>query len=214
MESFANASGLFSEQVWDSPDIAQRDLYFGRPSGSAMPLVWAHAEYVKLRRSLKDRNVFDMPRLARERYVERRTESSLKFWRFEQPCWSIGHKQVLRIEVHAPARIHWSTSNWHSFADVSTIDSGLGLHYADLPVEDLENGETIDFTFYWPSVERWEGRNFSVRVVQPTLELPALEPIPAGKRDGGRRLKRLGGQGSLMGPRSTRALQREPEAEV
>ena len=54
MEDCANASGLLPEQVWDSPDIPERHLAFGRPSGSAMPLVWAHAEYVKLRRSLRD----------------------------------------------------------------------------------------------------------------------------------------------------------------
>ena len=55
MESFANEGGLISEQVWDSPDIPERELHFGRPSGSAMPLVWAHAEYLKLRRSLRRR---------------------------------------------------------------------------------------------------------------------------------------------------------------
>ena len=48
MESFANEGGLISEQVWDSPDIPEHELHFGRPSGSAMPLVWAHAEYIKL----------------------------------------------------------------------------------------------------------------------------------------------------------------------
>jgi glucoamylase len=52
LESFANDSGLISEQVWDSPDIPERELHFGRPSGSAMPLVWAHAEHLKLQRSL------------------------------------------------------------------------------------------------------------------------------------------------------------------
>jgi glucoamylase len=48
METFANEGGLISEQVWDSPDIPKHELQLGRPSGSAMPLVWAHAEYVKL----------------------------------------------------------------------------------------------------------------------------------------------------------------------
>ena len=52
MEAFANESGLLPEQIWDAPDIPARELFFGRPSGSAMPLVWAHAEYLKLRRSL------------------------------------------------------------------------------------------------------------------------------------------------------------------
>ncbi len=63
---------MLPEQIWDAADIPERELFFGRASGSAMPLVWAHAEYIKLRRSLADGIVFDMPRLAFERYVGRR----------------------------------------------------------------------------------------------------------------------------------------------
>jgi glucoamylase len=47
--------GFLPEQVWDAADIPERELFNGHPSGSAMPLVWAHAEYVKLVRSLSDR---------------------------------------------------------------------------------------------------------------------------------------------------------------
>lgn len=53
LELFAGDGGLFPEQIWDSPDIPERELFFGKPCGSAMPLVWAHAEYLKLVRSLK-----------------------------------------------------------------------------------------------------------------------------------------------------------------
>jgi glucoamylase len=52
LEACASDGGLLPEQVWDSNDIPERELYFGRPSGSAMPLVWAHAEHIKLVRSL------------------------------------------------------------------------------------------------------------------------------------------------------------------
>jgi glucoamylase len=75
MESFANESGLISEQVWDSPDIAERELHCGRPSGSAMPLVWAHAEYLKLRRSLRDGRLFDQPPQTVQRYLKEKTVS-------------------------------------------------------------------------------------------------------------------------------------------
>ncbi len=61
MAAFANEGGMISEQIWDSRDIPERELFFGRPSGSAMPLVWAHAEYIKLLRSLRDGSVFDTP---------------------------------------------------------------------------------------------------------------------------------------------------------
>src|SRR5581483_9709897 len=40
LEAFAGESGLLPEQIWDSADIPERELFFGRPSGSAMPLVW------------------------------------------------------------------------------------------------------------------------------------------------------------------------------
>jgi glucoamylase len=69
MAAFANEGGMLPEQVWDAPDIPQHDLFFGRPSGSAMPLVWAHAEYLKLCRSLREERVFDMPVRARRRYL-------------------------------------------------------------------------------------------------------------------------------------------------
>ena len=39
---------MIPEQVWDADPIPERRLCPGRPSGSAMPLAWAHAEYVKL----------------------------------------------------------------------------------------------------------------------------------------------------------------------
>src|SRR5581483_885282 len=52
LEGFASDGHLIPEQVWDAPDVPERELYRGRPSGSAMPLAWAHAEHVKLLRSL------------------------------------------------------------------------------------------------------------------------------------------------------------------
>ncbi len=60
MQAFSH-QGLLPEQVWDEEDIPQKDLYCGRYTGSAMPLTWAHAEYIKLAVSLKQGSVFDMP---------------------------------------------------------------------------------------------------------------------------------------------------------
>ena len=49
--------------------------------------------------------------------------------------------------------------------DTPTIDSGLGVHYADLATSGLAPGDTLPFTFYWPGASRWEGVDFSVRVI-------------------------------------------------
>lgn len=72
MRAQASDGGMLPEQVWDAADVPERELVNGRPSGSAMPLVWAHAEYAKLVRSLHDGRVFDMPRQPYERYLRRR----------------------------------------------------------------------------------------------------------------------------------------------
>ena len=51
MEKFANEGGMISEQVWDADDLPDGRMKCGRPTGSAMPLCWSHAEYVSLVRS-------------------------------------------------------------------------------------------------------------------------------------------------------------------
>ncbi|MBA3842864.1 MAG: glucan 1,4-alpha-glucosidase, partial [Actinobacteria bacterium] len=48
MAAMTGPGGLIPEQVWDSDPIPERLLYPGKPTGSAMPLVWAHAEFIKL----------------------------------------------------------------------------------------------------------------------------------------------------------------------
>lgn len=173
MEGFANESGYLSEQVWDSPDIPGHHLYFGRPSGSAMPLVWAHAEYVKLRRSFEENRVFDMPRHTVERYLVKKVACTRTYWRFEQPCSAICQGWTLRIEVHAPARVHWSVDDWASTEEASVQDSGLGLYYADLPTERVRAGSSVHFTFYWPEADRWEGKNFEVKIEAQSTASPA-----------------------------------------
>ncbi len=124
---------MLSEQVWDSPDIPERELFFGRPSGSAMPLVWAHAEYVKLRRSLREGRVFDTPPQTIQRYQVKKTGSPYAIWRFNHKCRTMQAGKTLRVEVLAPATVHWSSDDWHTAHDADTRDTGLGSYIVDLP---------------------------------------------------------------------------------
>ena len=164
MQYFSNEGGLISEQVWDQPDIPARELYFGQPSGSAMPLVWAHAEYLKLQRSLLDGQVFDLPPQTVDRYIKQDTKSSLALWRFNHKIQKMESGKILRIESLADAVVHWSNDGWKTTSDKKTIDTTLGIHYADLPATGLPKGSSVQFTFYWPESGRWEGVDFIVRV--------------------------------------------------
>ena len=59
MSSYANAGGMLPEQVF--PD--------GIGTGSATPLVWAHAEYIVFTHAVKQESVPDMPAVVAERYA-------------------------------------------------------------------------------------------------------------------------------------------------
>jgi glucoamylase len=164
MEAQAGRGGFFPEQVWDAPDIPARGLFNGRPSGSAMPLVWAHAEYVKLVRSLSDRRVFDMPPQTQKRYAANRVGSPFFPWRFSQKARSFPRGKQLRVETLAPCRVHWSPDGWRTVHDQDSVETGLGVHVVDLPTAGLPAAAEVAFTFYWPQAGRWEGADFSIRV--------------------------------------------------
>ncbi len=165
LENLSNESGFIPEQIWDSKDIPERELFFGHPSGSAMPLVWAHAEQIKLSRSLQDGVVFDLPQTSVDRYLKKKVRSPFAIWRFNHKCRTIPTGKSLRIELLAPAVIHWSINNWEDVIETKTNETGIGIHLADIPTSSLKIDEQIQFTFFWSEANHWEGQNFAVKAV-------------------------------------------------
>lgn len=164
MEAFANDSGFIPEQVWDAADIPEHELFLGRPSGSAMPLVWAHGEYIKLRRSLREGRIFDMPPQTVQRYLVEKTGTPYAIWRFNQKSTHMPAGKVLRVEVLAPALVRWTADEWKTTQDAPTRPTGADIHLVDLPTTKLAAGEKVQFTFFWKEGQRWEGTNFQVEV--------------------------------------------------
>jgi glucoamylase len=164
LEASAGVGRLLPEQIWDANDIPEKELFFGKPSGSAMPLVWAHAEYVKLLRSLRDGRVFDMPPQTVERYITKKTDSNRAIWRFNHKCQTIPAGKVLRIELLGMAFIHWSTDNWQTVTDTEANETGLGVYIVDLPVDSMPPETTLIFTIHWSASDAWEGTNYSVKI--------------------------------------------------
>src|SRR5213078_3141253 len=101
--STAGHSRLLPEQVWDAADIPALELFRGKPSGSACPLVWAHSEYIKLRRSIRDGKVFDQPPQTVQRYLVERRARQIFGWRFNNKTRSIPRNKTLRIVLLSPA---------------------------------------------------------------------------------------------------------------
>jgi glucoamylase len=164
MEALAGENGLLPEQVWDSADIPDRELFVGHASGSASPLVWAHAEYLKLCRSLRDKGIFDRPPQTVERYITNKATSKHVIWRFNNKVRFMPAAGALRVETLAPAVVHWSADGWTTVHDTPTRDTTLGVFLSDLETRHLRAGDRIDFTFYWSECDRWEGVDFLVCV--------------------------------------------------
>ena len=177
IENYANECGMIPEQIWDSKDIPELGLYFGKASGSAMPLAWAHAEYIKLCRSLKNKQVFDMPQQTRERYAEEQVESNLIIWGFDNHYKSIIPGKMLRIHCLASATIRWSKDAWNTSEEVVTLDAGLGIYYATLDTSQMLHGENFEYTFFWHEAEVWEPRRYSLQVEDPKQSALAKEQL-------------------------------------
>ncbi|MEP7274291.1 MAG: glycoside hydrolase family 15 protein, partial [Acidobacteriota bacterium] len=165
MESFANAIGLLPEQVWDEPAGTKASTSLGRPTGSAMPLMWAHAEYIKLLRSVSDGQVFDLIPAVTDRYLKRRVFRPLEIWKFNRQPRSVIAGIELRVQAPAAFRLRWTANEWQETHDTRSIATALGIEFVDLPIGPEERAP-IRFTFYWVEANRWEGREFEVAVQQ------------------------------------------------
>ncbi len=165
MENCTSEGGLLPEQVWDDADIPERELYLGRPTGSAMPLVWAHAEYVKLLRSLRDGAIFDLPPQTVQRYIVDNTQPRCRDWRESWRRSRLPAGQILRVELSSPGIVRWSDDNWMTSRDMPTTDDGLGIHAVALPTGSLVAGQSVIFTWH-NSQGNWRGVDFAVAIVE------------------------------------------------
>jgi len=164
MESLASDTGLLTEQVWPDPDQPQVHMFLGRPTGSAMPLMWAHAEYVKLLRSVHGGKVCDLiPDVAKRYLGDRKGRQFFEIWKFTRQARYVKRGYVLRIQGQAPFRLHWSDDEWQTVKETLSSATTLGVEFVDIPIDEAQQAP-IRFTFFWTVSNHWEGRDFIVSV--------------------------------------------------
>jgi glucoamylase len=128
-----------------------------------MPLMWAHAEYIKLLRSIRDGQVFDRIPIVAERYLNRRGRTDLEVWKPTHRVRTMVAGEVLRIQAQAAFLLHWTSNEWEISQDSVSIATGLGTHFADIRVSSQQKAP-LRFTFFWTEAQRWEGRDYEVEV--------------------------------------------------
>ena len=164
MEKLASPTGLLPEQSWDSPDKPDAYMHCGRPTGSAMPLMWAHAEYIKLLRSVRDGKVSDLIPEVAKRYLGNGTNRcKFEIWKPMRQVRNVERGFILRIQVLARFHLHWSADEWKTVKDTASSNTVLGVEYVDIPVAAEQQGN-IRFTFFWTATDSWEGRDYLVAI--------------------------------------------------
>jgi glucoamylase len=173
-ERFATMGQMLPEQVWDEPNLPARHLQLGKPAGSAVPLVWAHAEYLKLLRSALDGKVFDRIEPVYERYCDpagrRKLRRDLEVYTLRRPLQRLPAGARLRIIDPGRFTVTWSADNWKT-ANVSEC-RGLGSagYGVDISTATAPVGGRLSWTLRWTEQSRWLGYNVDLKIdaAQPT----------------------------------------------
>lgn len=163
LENLAQGIGLIPEQIWDAPDMPSRYFSFGRATDGAVPLVWAHSEYIKLHRSVADGQVFDLVEPVHDRYVRHKGErKTIEVWKFNREVQMVEAGTILRIQANSPFLLHWTKDDWRQSTDTLSRTTAMGIEYADItaPI----GAVSLHFTFLWVDEDRWEGKDYKVRV--------------------------------------------------
>jgi glucoamylase len=161
MNAMAGAGGLLPEQVWDAAPMPERGLLPGRPSGSAMPLAWAHAEFVKLAASHALGRVFDRPAAVWRRYAGMRPDAATWIWSPGAPIAHLAAGRALLILLPRPALLLLGSDGWREIRDLPTRPQGLELHGLLLPGDLLAGLRRLDFTWQWRDGD-WLGEDFHI----------------------------------------------------
>lgn len=138
-------------------------MWRGQPTGSAMPLMWAHAEYIKLLRSTSDGRVYEeIPEVAKRYLGKRARRKEFEVWKPNRHVRFMRPGEILRVHGESPFILHWSSNGWKTAQDKASAQTVLQIDYVDLEEVVTTPGTAIHFTFFWTIDQRWEGQNYLV----------------------------------------------------
>jgi glucoamylase len=165
-EKFATCGQMVPEQVWDAADIPERSMRRGEPDGSAVPLVWAHAEYLKLLRSAVDGKVFDRIDPVYERYCDpegkKQRRVGIEIFSRKRPIQRMGAGRRLRILDEGIFEVVWTDDGWQTKHATASRSIGNAGAYAD--VAPAAGRKELEWTLHWPESDGWLGYNVKITV--------------------------------------------------
>jgi glucoamylase len=166
MWNCASVGGLLPEQVWDTAPIPELGLAPGRPTGSAMPLLWTHAEFLKLLIAREQRRPIELLQAVEQRYRASPDDAwaarvALAWhWRDEVPVLKHETGRALQIEDRCAFTLHFGYDGWQRVEERAAVLQPFGLWAVRLTSEELTGPSQLNFTRRYDG--RWEGVDHSV----------------------------------------------------
>ena len=97
--------------------------------------MWAHAEYVKLLRSVSDGHVFDLiPEVAKRYLGDRKACQLFEIWKPNRQVHFVKKGYTLRVQVREPFRLHWTDDEWHTVNDTESATTVFGTEFVDIRI--------------------------------------------------------------------------------
>jgi glucoamylase len=165
MNAMAGRNGMLPEQVWDTEPVPERQLYPGRPSGSAMPLAWTHAEFVKLAVSSDLGRPFDRLETVWRHYAGQRPVANTWVWTSGAPLNWVPAGRDLLLLFADPVCLHWGVDGWQEARDTYSHPVGLGLNGVRLMASDTARYRSVEFTWRGQDEEHWSDEAFRIDIV-------------------------------------------------
>lgn len=164
MTQMTGPGGLIPEQVWDGPGLPERALEAGKPSGSAMPLVWAHAEFLKLLFARQEMRPLEMLKSVDKHLGCGIAGGGTWHWRPDTPFEALPKDRDLLIDIGQPFVLHLGFDGWHDVKDLRSTPLPFGRHGVRLGSKDLADRRELDFTLYLANEARWIGNDYRIEL--------------------------------------------------
>lgn len=162
MMRMTGPGGLMPEQVWDGDPIPELGLEPGKPSGSAMPLAWAHSEFLKLLAVRDSGRPAELIDAVEKRYGDAWRGAARLHWREASPFRRLPRGRALLIEAPEPFALHSSYDDWDVSADRRSEPTGFGFHGVEFSASQLESRRDLKFTFYFSERDAWRNADFEI----------------------------------------------------
>ena len=128
-----------------------------------MPLVWAHAEFLKLLYARKEKRPIELLNCVEKHLRDKSANAGPWHWRTETPFVTLPAERDLLIEMQSPFILHIGFDGWNSVEDRPSAPLPFGRHGVCLTRAEVAGRSVLDFTRYFLNEGRWEGVDYHVR---------------------------------------------------